>query len=154
MKASPITFRALKFLRVNVEANHQADEKSAPEFDFDGAMLAWSINHGKRDDSDVWWVAVGFSTANEDADADLQCPYHIDMQAVGEFTVSERIDADKREELVFENGAALVYGAIRDMVSSVTARSVLGPLMLPTPTFMGEFAARSNEADGEAATEQ
>ena len=62
------------------------------------------------------------------------------MQALGVFRVAESVGIDRREELVFENGAAHVYGAIRDMVSTITARSVPGPIMLPTPTFVGSFA--------------
>ncbi|NMG16650.1 hypothetical protein [Aromatoleum bremense] len=137
MKPSPITFVDLKFLRVHVEADFHGEAKPADAFDFDGALLAWSLNHGQREDGS-WWIAVGFAT-NDGTDGP-NCPYKIDMQAIGVFEVSESVDAGIREELVFENGAALVYGAIRDMVSTITARSISGPLMLPTPTFVGSFA--------------
>jgi preprotein translocase subunit SecB len=136
MNPSPITFVSFKFLRVHIEVDFDAQTNPGEDFDFGGAMLAWSLNHGRHDDG-TWWVAVGFATPSTDENP--RCPYHIDMQAVGVFRVSDPIDEARREEIVFENGAALVYGSIRDMVSTVTARSISGPLMLPTPSFVGEF---------------
>jgi preprotein translocase subunit SecB len=142
MKPSPITFVSFKFLRVHVDVDFEAQAVVGDDFDFSGAMLAWSLNHGRHDEGS-WWVAVGFATQN--ADDNPRCPYNIDMQAVGTFRVSDNVDEVKREELVFENGAALVYGAIRDMVSTITARSISGPMMLPTPSFMGEFKAHQQK---------
>ena len=137
MNPSPITFVSLKFLRVHVESDFEAP-RVAENFSFDGTMLAWSLNHGREGDG-TWWVAVGFAT-DGDADTSARCPYNINMQALGHFRISDTVDADKLETIVFENGAALVYGAIRDMVSTITSRSAPGPLMLPTPTFVGAFA--------------
>lgn len=136
MNPSPITFVSLKFLRVHVEADFGAQTIQSEDFNFDGAMLAWSLNHGKNEDGS-WWVAVGFATS-DDADSP-RCAYNIDMQAMGVFRVSDGVEQINREALVFENGAALVYGAIREMALSITSRSVPGPLMLPTPSFMGAF---------------
>lgn len=98
---------------MRVEADFSADPLEPNGFDFNGAMLSWSLDHGFDEEAKRWWVAVGF------------------------FGVSEAVPENKVEALVFENGAALVYGAIRDLVSTITARGVLGPLMLPTPTFVG-----------------
>jgi hypothetical protein len=139
MKPSPLTLLTLDFLRVHIHANHEA-KQTVEEFDFEGATLSWSIKHGQHDDGS-WWVAVGFAT-DDDAEAEQRCPYDLDMRALGSFTIAESVAADRREEIVYENGAALVYGAIREMTASVTARSIAGKLMLPTPTFVGAFIAR------------
>lgn len=151
VKASPLRFVDLKFLRVHVEANFESAADSADGFDFNGAMLSWSLDYGLVENSDQWWVAVGFATG--EAENRLKCPYAIDVQAVGFFEASESVPPDKVEELIFENGAALVYGSIRDMVSTITGRGLLGPLMLPTPTFIGALerhkahkAAEPNDA--------
>lgn len=141
MNPSPLTFKDLKFLRVRVEADLNV-KVSAANFDFDGCLLGWSINHGRENQENVWWVAVGFASSNQDAEK--ACPYEIDVQAVGVFEVSASISEEKREKLVYENGAALVYGAIRDMVSNISSRSLLGSLMLPTPTFVGAFEERKD----------
>lgn len=139
MKPSPLTLLTLDFLRVHVQAIHEATQ-TAEEFDFDGAMLSWSIKHGQEDDGS-WWLAVGFAT-DPQAPADQRCPYDLDIRAMGFFNIAETLAPDRREEIVYENGAALVYGAIREMVANVTARCIGGKLMLPTPTFMGAFEAR------------
>ena len=143
MKASPLTMLGLDFLRVHIEADHTA-EQTAPSFDFDGAMLAWTIQHG-QDKEGTWWVAVGFAT-DPQAPAQKRCPYDLDMRAMGIFSVAERFPPERQEELVYENGAALVYGAIREMVATVTSRSLSGKLMLPTPTFVGAFAEAKAKA--------
>lgn len=156
MKASPLKFQDLKFLRVHVEADFSADTLEPNGFDFNGAMLSWSLDHGFDKEAKRWWVAVGFATG--EAEGKPKCPYAIDIQAVGFFGVSKAVPEEKVEALVFENGAALVYGAIRDLVSTITARGVLGPLMLPTPTFVGALgeqrarrASRGTDSDEEEA---
>lgn len=139
MKPSPLTFQELKFLKVLVEIDREAKAKP-DEYSFNGTNLGWTVKHGRPKDEGPWWVLVGFSTRPHDQD-DLskRCPYIIDVQAVGKVEVSAVVDEAQREKLVFEYGAALVYGAIREMVSSITARSVLGLLMLPTPKFIGAY---------------
>ncbi len=139
MKPSPLTLLTLDFLRVYVQANHEA-KQTGEEFDFDGAMLSWSIKHGQDEDGS-WWVAVGFAT-DDQAPPEQRCPYDLDMRALGYFKIAETVAPDRQEEIVYENGAALVYGAIREMTATVTARSIAGKLVLPTPTFVGAFNAR------------
>lgn len=139
MKPSPLTLLTLDFLRVHVQAIHEATQ-SAEQFDFDGAMLSWSIQHGQEDNG-RWWLAVGFATDAQAPD-EQRCPYDLDIRAMGFFTIADTVTAARREEIVYENGAALVYGAIREMVANVTSRCIAGKLMLPTPTFLGAFAAR------------
>lgn len=145
MKPSPLTMRSLDFLRVHVEADHTA-QQTAQAFDFDGALLAWSIKHG-QDKEGTWWVAVGFATDTQAA-AEQRCPYDLDMRAMGIFSIADSVAADRKEEIVYENGAALVYGAIREMVATVTSRSIAGKLMLPTPTFVGAFAEAKSKDKG------
>jgi preprotein translocase subunit SecB len=140
MKAGPITFHNLQFIRVHVEAEFEA-QTAASDFAFEGTKLCWGINHG-REDNGRWWVGVAFNTA-DDEKPDKRCPYNIDVQAVGFFSISDQIQADKHEAMIFENGGELVFSAIREMVADITARSVPGQLMLPTPTFAGSFSERN-----------
>ncbi len=137
MNPSPLTFLSVHFMRVHVSADYKAKVKG-PEFDFEGALIGISIKHGQHKEDGTWWVAVGFRTTNSPK-ATVLSPYVIDVFAVGSFEVTDKLEEDRKERLIYENGAALVYGSIRDMVSTITARSSQGLLMLPTPTFMGEF---------------
>lgn len=151
MKPSSLTFLDLKFFRIKVETDFSAKTK-ADDFDFNGAMVGWNIRHGKEESDHKWWVAVGFVVANENAE--VICPYNIDVQALGIFTVSEKYPAENEERLVYENGAALVYGAIREMVSMITSRSLAGTLMLPTPTFVGTYSEYLGKQSGEMISQQ
>lgn len=150
MKASLLSLLDLTFLGIRLDLNSEFEGK-AVEFDFDGAMLRWKVRHGARDDKKSWWVGVEFSTQEGD---EKPCPYLIDMKAVGLFEVSEQVPAEEQEKFVYENGASLVYGAIREMVSTVSARSAYGSLMLPTASFFGAFEERAGkevmEADSSA----
>lgn len=134
MKPSLLTLVDLTFLGIRVEIN--PDWKgSASEFDFNGALLQWGLRHGQKGDSGLnWWVGVEFATKVE---KEKPCPYLIEIKAVGMFSVDSEVAQDKREKFAFENGASLVYGAIREMVSNTTCRSAHGPLMLPTASFFG-----------------
>ncbi|MEO7559626.1 MAG: hypothetical protein ABIT23_05145 [Nitrosospira sp.] len=147
MNPSPLTFLNLKFFRVNIETDFTSKIK-AEDFDFVGATLGWSVKHGKDENNENWWVAVGFVVTNEDAE--VICPYVIDVQALGIFSVTEQWPIERHEQLVYENGAALVYGAIRDMVSTITARSLPGGIMLPTPTFVGTYEEFLKQPDTSA----
>lgn len=135
MKPSPLSLLGIEFVRVHVEPDLEAETRRADEFSFDGSTLKWGLDHGRDDDDDTWWVALGFGTGTQEGEP--RCPYILDIQAVGIFSVSESYPREKHEKLACEYGAALVYGAIREMVTNVTARSLCGPLTLPTPSFIG-----------------
>lgn len=141
MKPSHLSLLDLTFLCTRVELNPKYEGK-ASDFDFDGAMLHWGVRHGKRDENSAWWVGVEFATGDNDK---TNCPYLIEMKAVALFDVSEHVPIEEHERFVYENGASLVYGAIREMVSTITARSAYGGLMLPTASFFGSFDERTQE---------
>jgi preprotein translocase subunit SecB len=151
-KPSVLLFKEVRFLRVSIEADFDFEPNST-DFDFEGAKVGFSIDHGRHEDGN-WTVAVGFRTTNEKAK--VLCPYIIDVQAMGVFSIDARLDAEKQEKVIYENGAALVYGAIRELVSNISSRSAFGPVMLPTPTFSGAFeeylAEKLEEENARAAT--
>lgn len=134
MKQSVLTLVDLVFLGTRVEINPEF-KGSAEDFDFDGALIHWGLRHGpKSDDGRSWWVGLDFTIKSE---KEKLCPYNVEMKAVAMFIVDESVPQDKRETMAFENGLAMVYGAIREMVSNITSRSAFGKLMLPTASFFG-----------------
>lgn len=150
MKPSVLTLVDLVFLGTRVEINHEF-KGSADDFDFDGSMIHWGLRHGpKGDDGTSWWVGLDFIIMSED---NKPCPYNIEMKAVAMISVAESVQQEKRETLVFENGLALVYGAIREMVSNITSRSAFGRLMLPTASFIGTLEGHKEKQKRKAETE-
>ena len=135
MKPSPLTLHGIEFVRVHVETDLESEIRRADEFNFGGTTLNWALEHGQNGEDETWWVAVGFGTQPKDDEP--RCPYVLDVQALGIVSVSDEYPVEKHESLACEYGAALVYGAIREMVTNITSRSLAGVLTLPTPSFVG-----------------
>ena len=136
MKPSFLTLRELTFLGIRIEVDPEYSGQ-ASDFDFEGASLHWGIRHGRQDDEGLhWWVGIDFATKFDD---NKRCPYQIDVKAMGLFKLNESVPKENREKFVYENGAALVFGAIREMVTMTSARSAHGAIMLPTASFFGTF---------------
>jgi len=143
MKPSSLTLIDMKFIGVRIETDSNFDANGS-EFNFEGTLVQWGISHGKRDDSGLsWWVGVDFASKG---DEEKIAPYILEIKAAGLFQVNESIPDDQREQFAYEQGAALVFGAIREMVTTVTARSVHGAITLPTASFVGAFAERPKPA--------
>lgn len=145
MKASTLTLHDLTFLNVHIDVDMDF-QKSASRFDFDGVKFRCDVRHGKTtsQENPLWWVGVDFYILS---DEEKRCPYSIDFKAAGLFTVDDTIPKEKEEAFVYESGAAMVYGAIREMVSTITGRSVHGVLTLPTASFFGTFADRAKDKE-------
>lgn len=142
MKASQLSLNDLTFLEVSVIINPDYSGKIS-EFDFDGALFTWGIRHGKRnDDGTDWWVGLEIGMKS---DEDKPCPYNLNIRAAAMFGVDNNYPPEKRECFIYENGTALIYGAIREMVMNITSRSAHGSLMLPTASFFGSFAEHLEE---------
>ena len=62
--------------------------------------------------------------------------YTGEVHAVGFFKVAADWPKDKARQLVETNGAAVLYGATREMVCNLTARGPWPSLMLPSVTFL------------------
>lgn len=61
--------------------------------------------------------------------------YDFEFHVVGVVEVSDQTPAEKRQAFAAVNGLSLLYGAAREMLLNVTARSVFGPLNLPSLNF-------------------
>lgn len=147
MKASTLSLRDLTFLNVHIDVDMEF-QKSEPHFDFAGVKFSCNVRHGRTSNKElpIWWVGVDFSISS---DEEKRCPYILDIKAAGLFTVDESIPKEREEAFVYESGAAMVYGAIREMVATITGRSVHGVLTLPTASFFGTFAEREQDDDHE-----
>ncbi len=65
-------------------------------------------------------------------------PYTGEIDAVGFFAVDAGVPEGDVSRLVVVNGPAVLYGMVREMVASLTARGPHRPLTLPTVTFVDQ----------------
>lgn len=138
VEMSPLQLKQLIFGRIYVEAvdaSRLPDDVWAPSFDMTGVLIQSQINvipkNSEEKDSKQFVVVVAFKVSNPDDDTAI-APYNIDMEAQALFEIGAMDDEKKCENLVRVNGASIIIGAIREQVTQLTARSVYGPLTLPT----------------------
>jgi hypothetical protein len=140
MRASIIQLKQILFQRIEVEAVEPTEGggfEPATSFDFEGtafrvALDATPAPGDDENDPGSFWVMLGIGI---DPKEGKPMPYKIDVSALGLVEVSEQVDKEKRQDLALVNGASLVYGAIRELVTTLTARCVSGPFVLPTADF-------------------
>jgi preprotein translocase subunit SecB len=163
VKSSPLQLELLKFNMVSIEVDTEYAETipdTNSDFDFDGVNFQTGIDVQRiegRDKRDHFLNFLQFSITNEDG---KKCPYKVHIVVAAVITVSESIPAAKRENLARVNGAALLFGAAREMVANITSRSAAGALMLPTVNFIdeaipekeGQMKTLSNSAEGSGAS--
>lgn len=139
MRASPLQLKHLLFTRVFIEPEvpfEQANTFNAGEFSFTGVNFHVNLNTslvaGQENDPRDFMVNLNVAISNE---TDTHAPYKIDLGVVGLFNISEKIEIEERNNIVTVNGASLLYGAIREQISTLTSRSYLGTMVLPTMDF-------------------
>jgi len=69
------------------------------------------------------------------ADANQPFIYQIEVHAYGTVEISGDVPQDNREQIAIINGLSLLYGACREMIINVTARSIYGPISIPSLNF-------------------
>ncbi len=140
MRLSPLQLQKLVFTRIRV-ASAKVFEKITPKddatnFDFQGVTLITNLACGSAQGQEKnprdFLVKLGIILNNKQG---KPAPYLLDVEAAGYLNVSELIPKDDRSDIVLVNGASLLYGAIRELVSHLTARSPLGMCQLPTMNF-------------------
>lgn len=146
MKAASLSVEKVEFVHVKVETNNLFDGDFSSDFkqldfSFKGVTfrrrMSLQYDQEKADDprSFVFGLNVMLSEDPEDAD-NLSLPYNIDVKAV----VYMRYDSDQYEGMerfraVRATGYSILYGAIREMVSNLTARAPHGMWSLPSANF-------------------
>ena len=86
-----------------------------------------SIKHEKLNDDWSVWLKVAFG-----GKAAGKALHSGEIEFEGIFVVHPEYPEDKIEDLVRMNGGAILYGAVREFVLTLTARSKHGPFEMPT----------------------
>jgi preprotein translocase subunit SecB len=127
MKPSPLQLERHFFTRVLLEAHLDGKREAA--------------NHSRCE------VEVGQATDNPKrfqlimrfwllSPPDKKSKYTGEFHAVGLFRVADAWPKEKEMELVQANGAALLFGAIRELISNLTARGPWPQVTLASVTFV------------------
>lgn len=138
MRPSPIQLQRIIYTKVSVAPNVDLGDASprAIAFDFEGvnvkAKLGMAAKKGQEDEPRDFMVNLEILIDNKEG---KPTPYAIDIGVIGLFNVLPSLDKNRREDLLTVNGASILYGAIREMVTSITSRFALGALTLPGMNF-------------------
>lgn len=135
---SPLQLKQLLFGRIHVEAidsTRLPENTWAPNFDLSGVLIRTHIEVDPKEVDEAGFkkfvVAMILQIPNSDED-EVLAPYTIDVQAQALFEMAPMEDEEKRESLMKINGASVIISAIREQITQITARSIYGPLTLPT----------------------
>jgi hypothetical protein len=139
----PITLEHVLFVRSVVVANKAFDrEQSGPRPTPENSVTAMADPDVPRRYAVVMRTRMG-------AESEPNCPYTIDMEAIGYFTHDESLSDEVARRGITITANSVVYGAIREAVLAITSRQIHGSLTLglsvltPTPAQGLETAAAS-----------
>ncbi|MFM2276178.1 MAG: hypothetical protein RL211_2050 [Pseudomonadota bacterium] len=142
MQLSPLQLLEYSFDGVSVMPveGYEADPAFAPGLVFFPGKLAMSAETGLvlLDEKEKYSDFGVKLTLRVGPKEDAQAPYNIQVSVRGivrMHLVQASGQAEERRVRALVNGASLLYGAVREMVSTITSRSTPGPLLLPSLSF-------------------
>lgn len=148
MKASPVQLMQLMFkhVRVDFDPEHQAPQVINPlteVFTFEGVSLYSEVGIGEADMNHergrVYVVelrAVVDNAPNPEVTNQRFAPYKIDVAAEGLILIPKGAEqVGDPEDLAAVNGASMLWGAIREQVTTITSRMRAGPVLMPSMNF-------------------
>jgi preprotein translocase subunit SecB len=121
---SPIQLEEHKILRIHFDTRI-IEGDSAP-LTFRHALTA-----SPQDDQGNRWLVrldVQFMPETEAETA----PYMGEIAVVGVFSLAADFPNEKASDMVHMNGGAILFGTVRELLSSITARGIHGAIMIPT----------------------
>ena len=139
MKPSPLHLKHYFFTRIHLDA---CEDPTCVENEGMGALKTQIQCQPHNEDPLRWMVTLGVKLEDE---SEGQCsPYTADFEAVGLFTVDEGFPEERRTALVQANAPAVLFGAIREMLTNLTSRGPYNPINLKTVTFVDDIQSGKN----------
>lgn len=165
MKTAPIQLSQISFRRVSVELDGKRfpSDGSEPKnlsHDFDRVKIATGVNFSPEDEGDGEGRGTGYFLAlrvavdnQEKEEGDTRfSPYLIDIEAGAVIRALPGSEAlEDIEGIVLVNGTSLLWSAIREQVSNLTARMPAGAVTLPTVNFL-DLKEKKRQKDQGAGT--
>ena len=151
MRASPLAVERIEFHNVRVRANadwKQAGDSPLPQLavDMENTVIEWhsTLDYPEAEVVDPKHFGFRFALRviqNKQGD-NVKLPYDIELDAVVFLSVElDLADIQKRLKVVRESGYPILYGAIREMVCTLTARGPHGLWQIPSMNFMDQIDA-------------
>lgn len=123
MSLAPIQTQQHWLKKCHLEVHEDVPEGSI-------STTCMKIKHHPTDKKGFWMVSLSLGIRPRSEDE--PCRFTGEIIFEGFFKVHEDFPEAKTEDLVRMNGGAVLYGAIREMVIGLTARSEYGPMEIPT----------------------
>lgn len=131
-RSSPLAIQTHEFTAVELQASPTPHPKSE-------LQLSTEVHTVVNEDDLLQWLCeltVRFGSADEEKPA----PYSGGITAVGQFYIAEDYPQDRHVQLIEVTAASILYGACREMLANLTARSSHGLLSLPSVSFFDPSA--------------
>jgi hypothetical protein len=93
--------------------------------------FGWGDNQGE--DLRAFALRLRITVDNKEG---VRAPYDVGLECTGYFRLLGDLSKVNRQDLAQVNGAALLYGNLREVLYSLTARFPLGPMILPAVNFL------------------
>lgn len=141
MQPSIIQLLEMQYVGVKVwpQPYEQFDGQNIASFDFNGVEIGEiSETYALTEEDEPLSYGVMLRIVIENKGGKI-APYDIDVCVIGHFKINKKVPKEKRENLVTVNGCSMLYGAIREQVMTLSARSVHGMLILPTANFQDKI---------------
>ena len=152
MQLSPLQLLEYTFDGVSVVPvdGYKADPAFAPGLVFFPGKLAMSAETGLAllDEKEKYSDFGVKLTLRVGPKVDAEAPYNIQVSVRGIVRMHlTQVDGQTEERRVraLVNGASLLYGAVREMVSTITSRSAHGSLLLPSLNFQDLASHKPDE---------
>lgn len=161
MTAQKLLLDRVEFVTIKVSA--EADDvefnvdPTFPQLDFDSSKVVFltrsDLGYPPEEAADPQHFALsyGIRALASEQEEGLKLPYSIELEAVGFFRYvggDDHVGVDRFRAVRF-SGYQILYGAIREMVSNLTARGRHGIWHLPARNFNAIARARAEEDEQE-----
>ncbi len=152
MKSSQLSVDKVEFVDIKVSTNQKYDGDLSAlcqlEYEFKGTRFVRSTNlsydQNAAEDPRYFIFGIKLNLLQKDQDEDISLPYEVEIHArVYMRYKTDRLQGEERFRAVRATGYGILYGAIREMVSNLTARAQHGIWFLPAADFNPSAAAEA-----------
>lgn len=138
LSPSPLVIVAHEFREIQLKAAEEDEPKGS-------LGLKFNRKWGPSEDDPLKWIlelTVDFGAGKNQEEA----PYNGLMKIEGIFEIHQDYPEAKRDSLIKVTGASILYGACREMLANLTARSSHGIISLPSVSFIERPAKKTTGA--------